>query len=86
MPEVSRFYGLTIHFFYDDHNPPHFHVYYGSRKAVFSIQTLEMLEGKIPKKAALMVVQWAFLHRQELYDCWNMAKQGQVPNKIKPLR
>jgi hypothetical protein len=25
MPEVSRFYGIVIKIFYDDHNPPHFH-------------------------------------------------------------
>jgi hypothetical protein len=24
MPEISRFYGLVIKIFYDDHNPPHF--------------------------------------------------------------
>jgi hypothetical protein len=24
MPEVSRFYGIVIRIFYDDHNPPHF--------------------------------------------------------------
>jgi hypothetical protein len=24
MPEVSRFYGIVIKIFYDDHNPPHY--------------------------------------------------------------
>jgi hypothetical protein len=24
MPEVSRFYGIVVKIFYDDHNPPHF--------------------------------------------------------------
>jgi Domain of unknown function (DUF4160) len=57
MPEVSRFYGITIHFFYDDHNPSHFHVYDAGKKAVFAIKTLEMIEGNIPKKAALFVIQ-----------------------------
>jgi hypothetical protein len=86
MPEICRFHGITIHFFYDDHNPPHFHAYYGNKKAVFSIKTLEMIEGNIPKKAALFVVQWAFIHRNELLICWEQAKSGRVPNKIKPLR
>jgi len=29
MPEISRFYGIIIKMYYDDHNPPHFHVEYG---------------------------------------------------------
>lgn len=28
MPEISRFYGIIIRMFYNDHNPPHFHVIY----------------------------------------------------------
>jgi len=28
MPEVSRFYGIIVRIFYDDHNPPHFHAEY----------------------------------------------------------
>lgn len=86
MPEISRFYGMTIQLFYDDHNPPHFHVTYGSYKAVFSIDTLEIIEGKLPKKQALLIVQWAYLHRQELFQTWETVKNRQVPKKIKPLK
>jgi len=32
MPEISRFYGIVIKIFYDDHNPPHFHAEYGSMR------------------------------------------------------
>ncbi|MCI5131314.1 MAG: DUF4160 domain-containing protein [Candidatus Electrothrix sp. EH2] len=32
MPEVSRFYGLIISIFYDEHNPPHFHARYGKNR------------------------------------------------------
>ena len=31
MPEISRFLGIVIAMFYMDHNPPHFHAYYGAR-------------------------------------------------------
>jgi hypothetical protein len=27
MPELSRFFGISIAMFYDDHAPPHFHVH-----------------------------------------------------------
>jgi len=25
MPEVSRFFGISIRMYFDEHNPPHFH-------------------------------------------------------------
>ena len=28
MPEISRFLGIIITMYYNDHNPPHFHVRY----------------------------------------------------------
>lgn len=30
MPEISRFYGIVIKMFFDDHQPPHFHALYGA--------------------------------------------------------
>ncbi|MBT3222568.1 MAG: DUF4160 domain-containing protein, partial [Proteobacteria bacterium] len=29
MPELCRFYGIIIRMYYADHNPAHFHAYYG---------------------------------------------------------
>ena len=26
MPEISRFFGIIIQMYYNDHEPPHFHV------------------------------------------------------------
>ena len=39
MPEVSRFFGIRIVFFFNDHAPPHFHAIYGDSNAVFDIQS-----------------------------------------------
>lgn len=44
MPEISRFFGIIIFMYFDDHNPPHFHVKYNEERAVFSILDLKMLE------------------------------------------
>ena len=43
MPEVSRFYGIVVKIFYDDHNPPHFHAEYGEHEALVNINTLAIL-------------------------------------------
>jgi hypothetical protein len=29
MPEISRFFGIVIRMYFDDHDPPHFHARYG---------------------------------------------------------
>jgi hypothetical protein len=34
MPEISRFFGIVIQMFYDDHAPPHFHVRYAGQRAL----------------------------------------------------
>jgi uncharacterized protein DUF4160 len=33
MPEISRFFGIIVRMYYDDHPPPHIHVEYEGRKA-----------------------------------------------------
>lgn len=50
MPEISRFYGIIIRMFYNDHNPPHFHAIYQEDEALIEIKTLEILEGILPKE------------------------------------
>jgi len=38
MPEISRFFGIVIRMFYEDHNPPHLHAEFQGKKAVFDFQ------------------------------------------------
>ena len=40
MPEISRFFGIIVAMFYDEHNPPHFHARYGDAQAAIEIATL----------------------------------------------
>jgi hypothetical protein len=32
MPTVSRFYGIIIYFYWQEHAPPHFHAKYNGRE------------------------------------------------------
>ncbi len=85
MPEISRFLGIIIAMYHNDHTPPHFHAIYGSQEGVFSIKELELIKGKLPKRIISYVIEWAFLHREELLEDWKLARvQGKL-NKIKPL-
>jgi hypothetical protein len=51
MPTISSFFGIVIRMYYDDHMPPHFHAYYAEHDAALTIETLEVLEGNLPKRA-----------------------------------
>jgi hypothetical protein len=37
MPEISRFFGIVIKMFFDDHNPPHFHAEYSGDVALIDM-------------------------------------------------
>lgn len=86
MPEISRFFGIVIKMFYNDHAPPHFHAEYGEEEALFNIHTLEILEGHLSKRAKMLVVEWALEHRDELIGNWNKARKPEELNKIEPLK
>jgi Domain of unknown function (DUF4160) len=85
MPEISRFFGLVIKIYFNDHAPPHFHVEHGEHEAVIAIQTLEVLRGKLSSRAHVMVLEWASMHRHELMQDWNRAQAGKPLRKIAPL-
>ncbi len=46
MPEISRFFGIIIAMFFDEHNPPHFHARYGKDGVAIEVRTLKVLEGR----------------------------------------
>lgn len=85
MPEISRFFGMVITMYYNDHEPPHFHVRYGEQKALLSISELKVLQGTLSPRALNLVLQWAEAHRAELEVNWQLtvAKQPLLP--IPPL-
>ena len=85
MPELSRFYGIIIRLYYDDHPPPHFHAAYQGEEVQVSIETLAVIKGSIRRRALALVLEWAALHRDELRGAWNLASRNQEPDKIQPL-
>ena len=85
MPEVARFFGIIVSLNYNDHPPPHFHVRYAEQKATVVIESLTILEGQLSPRVLGLVVEWAALHRQELMDDWDLARQQQPLKRIAPL-
>lgn len=81
MPEISRFLGIVILMYFDEHNPSHFHVKYNEHKAVMEIKTLNILAGNLPVKVRNLVAEWAELHQPELLEMWD----SKDFHKIQPL-
>ena len=85
MPAISRFFGIVIAMYYDDHIPAHFHVRYAEHRAKVAIETLHLTDGELPRRALALVFEWAVLHRTELHDNWQPARDGLPLEPIEPL-
>ena len=85
MPEISRFYGIIIGMFFNEHNPPHFHVKYEEYKAEITIKD-GIVTGKLPRRALNLVFEWLDLHRDDLLENWKRGENRERFIKIEPLK
>jgi hypothetical protein len=85
MPEISRFFGIIIAIYWNDHGAPHFHAKYAGQRASFSISDLRLLEGQLPPRVTALVLEWAFQHREELMRDWELAAAKKPLQPIPPL-
>ncbi|MBX7244587.1 MAG: DUF4160 domain-containing protein [Candidatus Sumerlaeaceae bacterium] len=86
MPEISRFFGIIVTMYYNDHPPPHFHARYGNDAITYRLDLMTVMEGSLPPRAMGMVVEWAQAHRDELLADWELAESRQPLNPIEPLK
>ena len=70
MPEISRFFGIVIGMFHDDHPPPHFHVYYAEERAIIEIDTMRIIQGRLSLRIYRRIAEWGHRHRAELRENW----------------
>ena len=85
MPEISRFFGIIIRMFFDEHNPPHVHVEYQGNKAVLDFGGNIMRGNLRSRTATRLVREWIDLHAAELREDWELAVAGKEMKKIAPL-
>ncbi len=85
----SRVYvgdGFEIRMFFDDHDPPHFHVFGsdgGDTVARYAIQTLDRLSGELSPAIGRKVTQWAETRREDLMTCWYRCRRHQYPLSLR---
>jgi len=86
MPEISRFFGIIIRMFFEDHNPPHIHVEYSGKKAVFDFNGNVIKGGLGSRTATKLVREWVDLHVVALEQDWELASANRPIEKIPPLK
>ena len=69
---------------FNEHPPPHFHAKYGEYHIAVEIDT-GVIEGKFPKRAIRLVMEWYEIHQEELLDNWNSLRETGKFQKIAPL-
>lgn len=84
MPVISRFLGIIISMYWNDHAPSHFHAKYGDFEITVEIDS-GIVEGKFPPRALKHVMEWYGLHKDELMQDWELCRQAQQPRPIQPL-
>ena len=85
MPVISRFFGIIIRMFYDEHNPHHIHVEYQNNKAVIDFFG-NVIRGDLKSRTATRLVrEWIDIHVEDLEDDWRLAQVGQEMRPIEPL-
>ena len=81
MPEICRFYGIVIKMFFKpkEHEPSHLHALYGEHVGIFDLQTMEMTEGDLPKKARELVTEWMLSNQDRLLEMWRTQRLEKLP-------
>jgi hypothetical protein len=85
MPTISTFFGIVIRMYLADHPPPHFHAIYQEHEAKIDIETLRVLEGRLPNRQLRFVRRWAEAHRHQLRTNWALVERKERLHQIEPL-
>ena len=89
MPELARFFGIIIRMYAEaggPHHRPHFHAYYQEEVAIYTIDSIDLIAGSLPRPQQRLVEAWVEIHREELMANWERLQQGRSPDRIEPLR
>jgi hypothetical protein len=79
MPVITKFYGIIIKMYFNDHGKPHFHALYNEFNGVFQIEDLKMIEGDLPNKAKELVTEWGRLYKNDLLEMWKTQEMKKLP-------
>jgi len=85
VPVVSRFYGIAIVFYWEEHLPPHFHAKYAGDEGMIDIVSGALIRGSLPSRVLLLVNEWRVARKEELLANWDRARRRLPLAYIEPL-
>lgn len=71
MGKLIQIGNIIIRVYANDHLPPHFHIITPDADAFVDIETLEILRGKLTRKAEADALAWAKTNWKLIADEWN---------------
>lgn len=83
VPEISRFIGLIIRMYYDDHLTEHIHVKYAEKFSKVDFNG-KVIDGELPLPKLHILKRWIELHQDELEENWEKVRKGKQPKRIEP--
>ena len=86
VPTISRFFGITVAMYFDDHGHPHFHARHADGSAKIRIDQVEVIDSNLGVRQLRLVLAWAELHQEELLENWRRARTGETLKEIEPLQ
>ena len=82
MPTIAYFLGIAVRMFFNDHDPPHFHVRYQGFQARIRIADGSVIDGRLPPTVARLLREWTALRRDALSRNWNAARTDRPLERI----
>ena len=74
MPTIAYFLGIAVRMYFNDHDPPHFHVRYQGFRARVLISSGDTIDGRLPPTVTRLVKEWTNLRREALSRNWQAAR------------
>jgi len=85
MPEISRFFGMIVTMYYNDHPPAHMHLRYGAYRVRLNLENGEILDGDLPRRALARARAWRDIHEDALFANWQRTLNREPLLPIEPL-
>ncbi len=71
MPLVLETEGVQFRLFFNDHNPPHVHVFFQQQEVILQLRDGAILEGGFPRGKSKLIKRLFAEHQAVLVANWN---------------
>jgi hypothetical protein len=85
LPTIAYFLGIAVRMFFNDHDPPHFHVRYQQFRARVRIEDGQIIDGRLPLRVTRLIVRWSALRREALMRNWIAARADERLERIEGI-